>query len=361
MKKNILCLSISFLSILLLSFMLFLYSYKQATPKTSFTIYNNNPKKLVLFIGDGMGDNHIKNTELYFDEKMCFSSFDYKLSVRTHSKTLFGPTDSAAAATALATGKKVYNKQISLSNSSNILSIFEQAKKRGIHTGIITTDNLYGATPAAFSSHAKTRSDTQAIIKGQATSCTDLLVGAGRSTYEKYKDLFIKEGYDFAPDLSTISPNKKTIALFDKISYKESKDAPQTLSSLTKEVISYFEENYRDGYMIMIEGAHIDKMSHQNNLFEMMEYLYDLSRAVSYASSNTDALILVTADHETGGLRLAKSFDELTNRLYTTKSHTNKNVNLYILDKKKVLSKPEFNEIDNTDIYKLCSLYLEIN
>ena len=111
-----------------------------------------------------MGENHIKISSLFLDVEPIFNSFNKDGYVTTFSKNLFIPTDSAAAATALATGKKVNNKEIAYHKGEYIDSISDYAKSQGYGVGIVTTDSLAGATPAAFSSNASNRSNTDEII-----------------------------------------------------------------------------------------------------------------------------------------------------------------------------------------------------
>ena len=155
-----------------------------------FSEITGSSKKVVLFIGDGMGVNHVKATSSYYEKQMFMTSLEYQGMVSTFSNSLFSPTDSAAAASSLATGRKFNNKEVSRHNGIDITTISEKAKNKGLGVGIVTTDNLYGATPASFSSHANNRGDTKQIVLAQAKSNIDLFLGAGKTTYEAYKNLF---------------------------------------------------------------------------------------------------------------------------------------------------------------------------
>ena len=123
--------------------------------KEDFSFLEDDAKKVILFIGDGMGQNHIANTELYLDKDLFFTSFSKQGFVNTYSKNTYWPTDSAAAATAMATGQKVYNTHVGASFGIPITSITEIAKEAGLGVGIVTTDTLAGATPAGFSAQQK--------------------------------------------------------------------------------------------------------------------------------------------------------------------------------------------------------------
>ena len=319
-------------------------------PEDTYEYLTGDAKKVILFIGDGMGENHISNTELYLDKKLFFTSFDKNGYMTTYSKNTYWPTDSAAAATAMATGNKVYNTSVAYEMGENITSISEIAKENGLGVGIITTDTLAGATPSAFSGHSSDRSDDIQIIESQLENNIDLYLGAGRERYSEYKNEWENKGYSFVDNyeqLLTKNYSGKIIGSFDEVSYS-TKDDKVTLSILTTYAIEYFERNYPDGYFLMIEGAHIDKMNHQNNILDMMNFMVDFDNSIKIAydkfHDNKDVCLIVTADHESGGLQLASTKEELTDELYTTDGHTHDDVRYFIYQK------------DNSDIYKISDI-----
>lgn len=165
--------------------------------------------RVVLFVGDGMGENHIKTASAYLERDIFFDQFEIDGWVSTFSLNMFGPTDSAAAATALATGTKVNNGEVSLHDGKNIKSISEYAKQKGYSVGIVTTDSLCGATPAGFSAHATARGEQEQIISTQLESNIDLFLGAGASTYQNYKTDFENKGYLFANSFLELDKNTK--------------------------------------------------------------------------------------------------------------------------------------------------------
>lgn len=109
--------------------------------------------RTILFIGDGMGDNHIKVTEAYMGKQLFFDDFWRPGDVITSCSNEFQATDSAAAASAMATGQKYQRGELAFKDGKNIQSISEYAKSLGKGVGIVTTDTLSGATPAGFSAH----------------------------------------------------------------------------------------------------------------------------------------------------------------------------------------------------------------
>lgn len=366
MKKNIkriFIISLMIVPVVLVSFLGIIIRRKINTTKNSFDFLNNQSDKVILFIGDGMGENHLKVASSYLKKDLFINSFENQGYVTTYSNAIFSPTDSAAAATSLATGKKVNNKEISQHNNKNLSTISEYAKSINKGVGIVTTDSLSGATPACFSSHAKNRNDEDDIIIGQTTSNIDLFLGAGKESYDKYKSSFKENGYDYIESYANLNlTSHKIIASFEKINNYNSDDLAPTLENLVKFAINYMEFNYPNGYFLMIEGAHIDKESHKNNIFSMIEYLDEFDNSINLASTMTSNIdncsIIVTADHETGNLKYTGK-EKIDNSLYTRKSHSSKNVKYFINFKLKdniTYSLP--NTIDNTDIYKICKALL---
>ena len=151
-------------------------------------------KNIILMIGDGFGPNHLANAKKYFNvNKFAFEDY-YVCDVTTYSKDN-KVTDSAAAATALATGQKVNNGEVGRHQYNDLENIMEIASKAGKKTGIITSDSICGATPASFSAHANHRYDTQEIVEDQSESNIDIFVGAYADIYRENMNSFTRNGY----------------------------------------------------------------------------------------------------------------------------------------------------------------------
>lgn len=225
-----------------------------------FSSFVSSANKTVLFIGDGMGENHIKAASVFYEKEMFMTSFEKKGFVSTFSNSLVSPTDSAAAASALATGQKFDNKEVSRHNGIDVETISEIAKKTGIGVGIVTTDSLDGATPSCFSSHANRRGDSDEIIKGQIASQIDLFLGAGKNTYDNYQREIEGKGFAYSSNLNDFSfAQRRVFGSFESVVSKDGTNLAPTLEMLTEFAIDFFETNFPDGYFLMIEGAHIDK------------------------------------------------------------------------------------------------------
>lgn len=365
----------SFLLVLVLSFsMLFAFGCEKS---------NKGPKapghKVILFIGDGMGENHIANTELYYDIKLSFTSFETKTMVDTSSLTTlnngYTPTDSAAAATAMATGTRVLNDVVAMDAWGEPLpSITELAKQVGYGTGVVTSDDVTGATPAGFSGHSKKRTNSAAIMISQIQGTIDLLMGSG--SYSAYKDKMGEYGITNVTKYSELNYNApRVFANFADVEPSNNTDDTPNLVQLTTFAINFMEKNFPDGYFLMIEGAKIDKKSHSNLILDMMENVVDFSNAIEKAKTlvTGDYTFIVTADHETGALELAESAQEIdesitinsenkmVSSLYHSTNHSTANVPLYYYSTKgDVHSMLNNDVILNTNVFDLCCYLLEI-
>ena len=324
---------------------------------------NNNIKNVIVLIGDGFGPNHLDNAKKYFNISKFDYENDYVCDVTTYSLNS-SVTDSAASATALATGHKANNGEVSWHDGEDYEHLMEIAIKNGKKTGIMTSDSLFGATPACYSAHTENRGQTGEIIKDQIASGIDIFVGpvGGGEYYQPtYQQGFVDNGYIYIDDeeeLEDLDNDQKYIALFNSLQspYNESLTGQIDYPAAITNVLSFLDNE--DGFCLMIENAYIDKNSHSNQFHAAMcevRYFADMIKAVyDFCEGRDDTAVIITADHETGGLQLGSS-DSFGNSLYTTGSHTGANVRLFIkyayIEHKKT--------VDNTDIFKLCKTLVE--
>lgn len=317
-------------------------------------------KNVIVVIGDGMGENHLLNTLTYFElEKPAFME-DQAGYIRTDS--LDGTTDSAAAGTALATGKKVYNGRVALHEGEMLEQITTIAQKAQMKTGIVTTDTLDGATPASFSAHAASRSATTAIISSQATSKVDLLLGRWSSDYTTRSSVFEDQNYtvvDTPEMLQEKASSKKLVGLMKDIDseYMYKSKTHFQLKEMTKFAVDYLEND--KGFFLMIEGAYIDKHSHNNNVVAALSEVRSLMDTIAFLyeyAEDGETAIFITADHETGDLRKAESKDDISDLLYYSQGHTPKDVPIFV---KNYVWKPENfgyrdRDPENTMVFEAC-------
>ena len=344
-------------------------------------ILNNvtTAKNVILMIGDGMGPNQIKAGEIYKGEALTMQGFPYKTTVQTRSAS-DGITDSAAAATALATGKRTTNGMVGKDqNYLDMETIVDIASAMGKSTGIIATEELYGATPMGFSSHAYNRNDKACLLETAATT-SNVNLFASYTMASEYQSVFTNAGY------TSVNVEDISEATSDKVfgSYMIRADAPSMSASVNRvalnkvvyEALEYLSKD-EDGFFLMTEGSHIDHGGHNNDMTYMLSELLAFDDAVQtvleWAKGRNDTVVLVTADHETGGLELKESAYTALNFMetvsndggmtyvpkhyaWTTASHSATDVNLYINGADINFANYSFGvngRIKNTDVFKI--------
>jgi alkaline phosphatase len=211
-----------------------------------------------------------------------------------------------------------------------LTTVLDEAALSGRSTGIVTTDYLCGATPSGFSAHTTNRNLEHDIIRSQAKSGVDLLIG---QYYDKYleHESEIKANYKFLKeyDENAILTSKNDVLCIADI---ESGEGTPSLADVTTLAIERLSKD-DDGFILMVEQAHIDKYSHDKNFegtAEKANSLNDTVNAVlAFAEGRDDTVIIVTADHETCGLKVSSSADEYGSKAKTVSgadiSYTYKN------------------------------------
>ena len=321
-----------------------------------------NYKNVILLIGDGMGFNHIAagRAILGVDELFMESAAVIAGEATTYSRTIIGPTDSAAAATALATGQKTDNGMVAQYLGKDLKSNTEYAMEQGMATGIIASEGVKGATPAGFSAHAFNRNSTDDITRDQMSSGIDLFLGGAKDFYDDYAGDIAASGYDYATAASALDPAADKIwGAFSDIATADGTDATPTLADLAVFAMNYLAAKSDNGFFLMIEESHIDKRSHSNDMTGMLEHLvaYDntIKAVVQLAAEMGDTLVIATADHETGGLQYnGESAAELSDAMFTKGSHSTANVPFFVYSD--IGAVP--NIIDNTQIARICRTYI---
>lgn len=304
-------------------------------------------KNVILMIGDGMGPNQIEAGALYRGEPMYMQTFPYKTTVETRSAT-DSITDSAAAATALATGVRTKNGVVGRNlYGEDLTTIVDVASSLGKRTGVIATEELYGATPMGFSGHANARGDTWTLLQSAAET-SNVNFFASSVMGNNYKNVFVEAGYLDVPIADKISEatEEKIFGAYNINPTAEPMFARGSIVSfdrLVTEALDYLSQD-EDGFFLMAEGSHIDHGGHKNDFVYMLEELLSFDNAVQavleWAKDRDDTVVLVTADHETGGFVLEPEVTHedmllayegvLEPYYWGTEGHTNTDVNLYI-------------------------------
>lgn len=330
---------------------------------------NTKVKNVIFMVGDGMGVNHVKAGAIYKGETLNIQKITNTTYVTTAStKTV---TDSAAGATALATGYKTTNYTVGKDkDGNNVQNIIEYAKLEGLKTGMAVTQIINHATPAGFSVHNTHRYNYDAIAQSQINaSYIDLMLGGGANYFSPYTSLMESNGITYINDLDDIegiSSDKRVIGTFAEDSISKLTEGRTSLAEITDAALSRLDND--DGFFLMIEGSDIDLYSHRCNMDMMLNEMIDFDDAVevamAYVDTHPDTLLIITADHETGGLSLdgVTTKEQLTNDLFTVHgistvtgqlegSHTETNVLLYAYGKG-ASDLTKYDIIDNTSIFK---------
>lgn len=308
------------------------------------TSYAGQAKYVFYFIGDGMGVNQVNGTEMYLAEQegrigvkpLLFTTFPVASVATTFSATN-SVTDSSAAGTALATGEKTYNGAIGMDDEKNVLqTVAERAKKAGKKVGITTSVSVDHATPAAFYAHQPNRSMYYEIALDLPKAGFDFHAGGGflkpATTADKKAapsifPILEEAGYTIARGLDEYkakAADAKKMILIQKEGAQPSclpyaidrKEGDLTLAEITESAISFLTKGSNKGFFLMVEGGKIDWACHSNDPATVFEEVIDMDNAVKvayefYKKHPKETLIVVTADHETGGLGLGTGKYEL--------------------------------------------------
>ncbi|MBR5735718.1 MAG: alkaline phosphatase [Bacteroidales bacterium] len=305
-------------------------SFAQEVEKTEFTAYygettvnnqssyipdfridgkNAKVRNVILLIGDGMGLAAV-NAGMYANGgALTLTNLHTYGYVRTQSDDNF-TTDSAASGTAYATGRKTNNGYIGKDPDKNdIPNIPEKLESYGIACGVISTDNLNGATPAAFFAHQESRNATAEIWADLPDARLDFVSAGSMPVFEEQSDstrTAILERYTLVKNVDAVD-NAAAPVLFlpPSVALDERGDyLPRT----TRAAIEYLSKQSKKGFFLMVEGARIDKEEHSNNtdgfVREMLDFDKAIEEAIRFAEKDGHTLVIISADHETGGVAL---------------------------------------------------------
>ena len=298
-------------------------------------------KNVVLMIGDGMGLAQVQAAMLRSERPLEFERAQYIGLSRTASANN-RVTDSAAGGTALATGHKTNNGVVGMSPEGAVLvNIRELAQEQGLATGVVVTKDITDATPAAFLAHRQSRKMSDQIAEDIASSGVTLFMGGGRSHFaerEDGRDLIAelgKAGYLLLDQKDRISEvdSGKVAGLFARKHMKRAADTRgDYLPVATRQALSILAKDSPKGFFLMVEGSQIDSGGHANDAACVVSETLDFDRAVGeafdFADRNPGTLVLVTADHETGGLTLPSGNEDFllgdqgVEPRFSTKGHT---------------------------------------
>ena len=273
-------------------------------------------KNIILFIGDGMGTAHVSAAMTVSEKPLSMESFPFSGFSKTYSSDNY-ITDSGAGGTAIACGVKTRNGMIGMGPDSVALtSIIEFAHKNGLATGVLSTSSVTHATPASFVAHNSGRGNYEDIAKDFMNGTVDVFIGGGEDHFRKRADgidLTLKlkdQGYDVVYNMEELknSGSLKIAGLLAKGQMQEaSKGRSGMLAEMTRKAIETLRRD-KDGFFMMVEGSMIDWGAHAKNIDYTAAEVIDMDDAIrvamEFATNDGKTLVIVTADHETGGLTL---------------------------------------------------------
>ena len=315
-------------------------------------------KNIILFIGDGMGPNQVALAKFATggpDHKLSFENFPITGIVYNHSSdSLY--TDSAAAATTWATGVKTKNGYLAVDAEKKFLpTIPELLSTKGYKSGLVSTSSITHATPAAFYAHIDNRDKEKEIAKMLIDSDIDIAFGGG----EEFFDVPPEDGlfmiYDNTLlDSSLLNSKEQVIGLFAEDGFDRRPGTPTQLE-MTQVALNFLKNKSQNcaGFFLMSEGSQIDWAGHDNDaqymLVEFADFDATVQAATDFAIKNQDTLILVTADHATGGLVLQRPKGSNVRAQWTTGSHDLSPINIYAYGPGSELFS---GVMDNTEIFE---------
>jgi len=278
--------------------------------------FAKKPKNIILFIGDGMGTAHVTAGMTINGQPLNLMKFRYSGFSTTHSADNY-ITDSAAGGTAIACGIKTNNGMIGVApDNTTVASITEIVHSKGLATGVVSTSAITHATPASFVAHNSSRGSYEDIALHFLNGSVDLFLGGGADHFRKREDgrdltaELEKQGFDLLYTIDELKASKsdKMAGLFAPVHMPQvSKGRTGNLEEMTRKALETLSRD-KDGFFLMVEGSMIDWGAHASDIDYVTSETVDLDRAIGvaidFANNNGKTLVVVTADHETGGLVL---------------------------------------------------------
>lgn len=331
------------------------------------------PRQIILMIGDGMGITQVYAAMTAQKGTLQMARCPYTGFVKTNSADNY-VTDSAAGGTAYSTGKKVNNGVLGISPSGDTLqTLFDYAKAAEKSTGFAVTCAVTHATPASFYAHVKSRDDAESIALQLSQADIDCWFGGGLKYFTNRDDKIVltdtlkKRGYSVLTDVSNLlSGDKPFLQSSGKNSVKLAglfyDEHPPRLS---KGRDGYFEQavttaidvldNDEDGFFLMVEASQIDWGGHLKSedyiIQEAVEFDQVIGKVLDYAQKDGNTLVIITADHETGGMTVPGGSLENgeVKANFTTFDHTGTLVPIFAYGP----GSQEFTGLmENTDVFK---------
>lgn len=324
------------------------------------------PKNVILVIGDGMGFESVRAASVFAtgEEKgLSFQSFPHQAQMTTENAT-GDITDSAASATAMATGVKVNNLVLSLripGDQEALPTLLEYYKSRGRRIGLVTTSYVEDATTAAFAAHENHRSRLHQIAEDYAQRSQPDVVMGGYTPGAFDPDLAYEAGYTVVTDRAGLQRYQGSLPLAGLFAegqmpfeFDGDYSSLPDLSEMTEKALELLSA-HPQGFFLLVENENIDESGHGNHIQRHTAATVELSETVQsildWAGDRDDTLIIVTTDHETGGLSIVpQGKGKFPQASWSTTRHTDTLVPIYAKG-------PRASEIsgtmDNTDFVRV--------
>ena len=324
-------------------------------------------KNIILLIGDGMGKNIIKASEVVKGDKLVMSGMPHSTTVTTYSQSVTDGkaeyTDSAASATAISAGVKTTNEALGVDpDGEDVETICEFAQKLGMKTGLVARQIMCHATPAGMVIHNTSRGSYPKIMLDMVRSDVDVMFGGGSQYYSEYTKIqsavsehkykYITTGNELK-SLSTADGKVLGLFSYDNMG---AADMSPSLMKMTAKSLELLDND--KGFFLMVEGSNIDSYEHKSDMETVLGQMQGFDETVDYvlkwAQEHPGTLVIVTSDHETGGVQLPENPkpEDINNTCFTSDGkHTNADVPLMASGAQSAgLCEKEL--IDNTDIAK---------
>ncbi len=276
----------------------------------------NQPKNIILLIGDGMGVTQIYAAMSVSASPLTFEKFKHVGFHKTYSATDY-ITDSGAGGTALSTGIKTCNQCIAVDSTGKPLkTILEYAEDNQLATGLVSTSSIIHATPATFIAHEQNRNDYENIALDFLDVDIDVFIGGGKKQFVDREDKLNlidslrQKQYHVIDGLENLDVNEEgKFAVFTAEEHNPEilNGRGDMLPVSTEKAIKILSKN-KKGFFLMVEGSMIDWGGHDNDIdyviAETLDFDKAVAKALEFAIEDGETLVIVTADHETGGLTI---------------------------------------------------------
>ncbi len=274
---------------------------------------SRKPENIILMIGDGMGVSQVFAGMTANGGHLFLDNFRHIGFSKTQSADKY-ITDSAAAGTAISTGVRTYNGAIAVDmDHKPVKTILELAKEKGLATGLVSTSAITHATPAAFIAHQGARRNYESIASDFLKTDVDVFIGGGYTHFTQREDgrnlvdELKKKGYLVLSNMDEIKQvTRGKLAGLTAPEHNERYSVRGDMLPLaTTTAVNILDKN-KKGFFLMVEGSQIDWGGHGTNtpyfVEEMLDFDRSIGKALEFAASDGKTLIIVTADHETGGV-----------------------------------------------------------